>query len=77
MEDVPNTKLADNLMCFGTTLWGTKSYWKKCQGELCDLLKQLGTPTIFFTLSAIDLYWSDLHVLMSGTSPIDLREAEK
>ena len=42
-----------------------------------DLLKQLGTPTIFFTLSVADLYWPDLHALMPGTSPIDPREAQK
>ena len=77
MEDLPNTKLANNLIHFGTTLRGTKSYWKKSQGELYDLLKQLGTPTIFFTLSVADLYWLDLHALMPGTLTTNPREAKK
>lgn len=55
MENMPYNNLADRLMRFGTSLRGTWSYWAKSKGELIDLLEQLGTPTIFFTLSAANM----------------------
>ena len=64
-------------MQFGTSLRGTRSYWAKCKAKLTDLLDQLGTPTIFFTLSATAMQWPDLHALMPGTPPIDPREAQR
>ncbi|XP_057825708.1 uncharacterized protein LOC131037537 [Cryptomeria japonica] len=76
MENIPNSHLADRLMQFGTTLRGTRSYWTKCRAELTDMLHQIGTPTIFFTLSAIDLYWPDLHALMPSITPSNPREAQ-
>ena len=62
-------------MWFGTSLRGTWSYWTKSCVELIDLLHQIGTPTIFFTLSATDIYWPDLHELMPGTTTTP-REAQ-
>lgn len=76
MENIPNSHLADRLMRFGATLRGTRSYWTKCRAELTDMLHQIGTPTIFFTLSAADLYWPDLHALMPGITPSNPREAQ-
>ena len=64
-------------MHFGTTLRGTRSYWEKCRAELSDLLHQIGTPTIFFTLSAADMHWPDLHALMPRTEPSNPQEAQK
>ncbi|XP_059073384.1 uncharacterized protein LOC131874156 [Cryptomeria japonica] len=76
MENMPQSHLADRLMRFGTSLRGTRSYWAKCRAELIDMLHQIGSPTIFFTLSAADMYWPDLHALMPGTSPTTPREAQ-
>ncbi|XP_059076947.1 uncharacterized protein LOC131876152 [Cryptomeria japonica] len=76
MENMPQSHLADRLMRFGTSLRGTRSYWAKCHAELIDMLHQIGSPTIFFTLSAADMYWPDLHALMPGTSPTTPREAQ-
>ena len=72
-----STRLANKLMHFGTTLRGTRSYWEKSQAELYDLLKQLGTPTIFITLNIADLYWVDLHALKLGIQPLDPKEAQR
>ena len=69
IENFPHSHLANCLMCFGTNLWGTRSYWTKYRAKLSDLLHQIGTPTIFFTLSAVDMYWPDLHALMPRTKP--------
>jgi len=57
-------------MRFGHVLRGTCAYWTKCRVELCDLVQQIGSPTIFFTLSAADMQWHDLHILIPSTSPI-------
>jgi hypothetical protein len=72
MENMPHNNFVDRLMRFGTSLRGTRLYWAKSKGELIDLLYQLGTPTIFFTLSVADMQWPDLHALMPGTLPSDL-----
>ena len=76
MENTPHSNLADKLMRFGTSLRGTRSYWEKSHAGLIDLLHQIGCPTIFFTLSAADMYWPDLHALMLGTMPTNPREAQ-
>ena len=75
METTPHSRLADKLMRFGTTLRGTRSYWAKSHVELTNLLHQIGFPTIFFTLSATDMYWPNLHALMPRTMPTNPREA--
>lgn len=77
MDNIPQSHLANRLMYFGSTLRGIRSYWMKSHAELSDLLHQIGSPTIFFTLSAADMYWPDLHALMPGSSPFDSREAKK
>jgi ATP-dependent DNA helicase PIF1 len=51
--DLPDNKLVEHLMCFGSSLRGTRAYWKKCRTELTDMITQLGCPTLFFTLSAL------------------------
>ena len=38
--------------------------------ELINLIDQIGSPTLFFTLSAADTKWPDLHRLFANeTSP--------
>ncbi|XP_059065211.1 uncharacterized protein LOC131857122 [Cryptomeria japonica] len=76
MDNTPHSHLADRLMRFGTSLRGTRSYWIKCRAKLTDMLHQIGRLTIFFTLSATDLYWPNLHVLMPETPPNNPREAQ-
>ena len=51
-------------MRFGSSLRGTRAYWTKCQAELTDMITQLGCPSLFFTLSAADTKWPELHNLM-------------
>jgi len=51
-------------MWFGSSLRGTRAYWTKCQYELMDMITQLGCPYLFFTLSAADTKWPELHNLM-------------
>ena len=43
---------------------GTKQYWYQRYQELKALITQKGAPTFFFTFSATDNYWPDLHRLL-------------
>eukprot|EP01018_Ginkgo_biloba_P016121 Gb_08820 [translate_table: standard] len=42
-----------------------------------NMIHQIGCPTIFFTLSAADMQWPNLHQLMPGTPPRDAVAARK
>jgi len=64
LSDLPDNKLVEHLMWFGSYLRGTMSYWTKCRAELTDMITQLECPSLFFTLSAIDTKWLELHNLM-------------
>src|SRR5437764_15473147 len=58
--------IANCVMYFGEGLRGTRQFWKKCSFELSDMIKQLEAQgMIFFTFSAADLHWPDLHKLMT------------
>ena len=65
------------LCIFCTFLRGTRSYWGKSQAELSVLLHQIGMPTIFFTLSVVDMYWPDLHAFIPRIEPSNPQEAQK
>jgi hypothetical protein len=62
--DLPDNKLIEHLMHFGSTLQDTRAYWTKCCVELTDMITQLGCPTLSFSLSAADTKWHDLHNVM-------------
>lgn len=58
-------KLADQIMRYGEGLRGTRQFWMARRGELSDMIKQIGHQgMIFFTFSAADLHWPELHKLM-------------
>ncbi|KAK3911591.1 Filaggrin [Frankliniella fusca] len=59
-----NPSVVNQIMNFGSRLRTTKSYWSSRCGELLDIVNQLGTPTIFFTLSSADYHWPDLYRLL-------------
>ena len=40
--------------------------------ELTSLITQIGSPTFFFTLSATDTKWPDLHSVLSPNVPSSL-----
>ncbi|XP_066926174.1 uncharacterized protein [Clytia hemisphaerica] len=50
----------DKAFAFMSTVKGSPSYWKKFQQEVLAMVKQLGPPTFFFTLSCADLRWDEL-----------------
>ena len=62
--DLPDNKLVEHLMRFGSSIRGTMAYWTKFRAELTDMFTQLGCPYFFFTLTAPDTNWPELHSLM-------------
>lgn len=74
----PNHDLAASIMYYGTNLRGTRAYWRQRCSELIQMVRQLGTPTIFFTLSAADYHWPDLfRILSPDTDPNLLDERQR
>ena len=43
----------------------TTAYWKKCLHEILAMVKQLGRPKIFITLSCPDLCWNELLLIIT------------
>ena len=42
------------------TIKGIPTYWKKCLHDILAMVKQLGLPTFFLTLSYADLRWNEI-----------------
>ena len=55
---------------------GTPAYWKKFLHEVLAMLKQLGLPTFFVTLSYADLRWNELTSIISTSKGETLQEEE-
>lgn len=63
-------KLQKTLMLMTGDIRGMPAYWHKKTGELLDMINgDSGMPTLFFTLSAADLYWLDWHRIALGEIP--------
>ena len=50
----------DKALSFMSSIKGTPAYWKKKLHQVLAMVKQLGTPTFFLTLSCADLRWNEL-----------------
>ena len=50
---------------FMSTIKGTPAYWKKILFEVLAMVKQIGLPTFFMTLSCVDLQWLELPSIIS------------
>ena len=63
-------RLADHLR-------GTRPYWQARRRELLAMIKDLKCPHVFFTASAADVQWKDLHRFMPRTVSADTTEQER
>ena len=57
-------QLMNRVQRYVVKIRGTKQYWYQRYQELKGLISQKGAPTFFFTFSAADNYWPDLHRLL-------------
>ena len=51
---------SDQAFTFMNSIQGTPAYWKKFLFDVLAMVKQLGAPTFFMTLSSADLKWNEL-----------------
>ncbi|KAK3932375.1 ATP-dependent DNA helicase [Frankliniella fusca] len=52
------------ILFYSRRIKSTKAYWRSRCSELEDMVKQIGPPTIFFTLSSADYHWRELYRLL-------------
>ena len=64
-EIVKHFVSSDKCFLFMDQIKGTSAYWKNFQGKVLEMVKQLGWPTIFLTLSFADLRWNELLEIIS------------
>lgn len=73
----PRSNLAESIMFYSGGLRGTRVYWRQRCSELTQMIKQVGMPHIFFTLSAADYHWPDLFRLLTDLDPQHVGEAQR
>ena len=64
-ETVKSFIAKDEGFNFMNSIKGTPAYWKKFLFEILAMVKQLGLPTFFMTLSCADLRWNELISIIS------------
>ena len=50
------------------------AYWKKFQSEVSAIVKQLGFPAFFLTLSWADIHWNDLVEILAKWENMNFSE---
>lgn len=63
-----NPDILQNSYMFMKTMRGTAAYWKDVLFNLIAMLKNLGCPTLFMTLSANDYHWKELAKNLESSS---------
>ena len=66
----------DQAYLFLRQIPGTPPYWQKFMYEVIAMVKQLGIPTWFMTLSCADLRWPELFQIVARTQGRDISEEE-
>ena len=61
---------------FMNSVKGTPAYWKKFLFEVLAMVKQLGLPSFFMTLSCADLRWNELIAIISKLKGENLSEED-
>ena len=62
----------DQEFYFMNQIRGTPAYWKRLQYEVLAMIKQLGCPTFFLTLSCADLKWKEKPEIISKLNKLNL-----
>ena len=59
---------------FMNTIKDTPTYWKRFIYEVLAMVKQLGIPMFFMTLSCADLHWNELISIIAELKVENLQE---
>ena len=71
-ESIKQLLTNDNKFSFMSSLKGTPAYWKQFLLEVLAMVKQLGVPTFFLTLSCADLRWDELPYIINKLNDLGL-----
>ena len=66
----------DNAFSFMSSVKGTPAYWKQFLFDVLAMVKQLGTPTYFLTLSCGDLRWEEVPYVINKLNNLRLSDEE-
>ena len=66
----------DNAFSFMSSVKGTPAYWKQFLYEVLAMVKQLGIPTYFLTLSCPYLRWKELPYIINKLNNLGLNDEE-
>ena len=76
-KDTVHKFLADtDAFSFMSTIKGTPAYWKHFLYDVLAMVKQLGIPTYFLTLSSADLRWDELTNIINKLNNLNLSQDE-
>ena len=65
---------SDNAFSFMSSVKETSAYWKQFLCDVLAMVKQLGIPTFFLTLSCADLRWEELPYIINNLNNLRLSE---
>ena len=71
-ETVQSIVKSDLGYTFMNYVKGSPAFWKRFQLEVLAMIRQLGCPTLFFTLSCADLRWNELIHIISLINGLNL-----
>ena len=66
----------DNAFSCMSSAKGTPAYWKQFLFDVLAMVKQLGIPTYFLTLSCGDLTWEELPYIINKLNNLGLSDEE-
>ena len=75
-EKVKEFIASDQAFTFINSIKGTPAYWKKFLSDVLAMVKQLGVPTFFMTLSSADLKWNELVSIINKLHKLDMSEED-
>ena len=75
-QSLQNLICQDQAYLFFRQIPGTPPYWQKFMYEVVAMVKQLGIPTWFMTLSCADLRWPELFQIIARTQGKNLTDEQ-
>ena len=75
-EKVREFIATDQAFSFMSCIKGTPAYWIKFIFDVLAMVKQLGMPTFFLTLSCADLRWNEFISIISKLNKINFSESD-
>ena len=75
-EKVKEFIASDEAFTLMSSIKGTPAYWKKILFDVLAMVKQVGVPKCFMTLSSADWKWNELVLVIKKLHKLDLSEED-